>query len=189
MPSHIDFPTVHPMRKGLRWLILAALMLAGCRADQVSKLWASSAFQDKPAMTLVPKLLEFRYAENRAIAFSMFHQLPDTVRAPLIFTLSGVAMAALMTMIWKLRNQSLGRLIPLALILAGAIGNLLDRLAHGYVVDFVHVHWREDWSFPIFNLADSLITVGTILLLLTSILRPSEPEGGVQPAGGGTEPA
>ncbi len=169
----------HPFRHGLRWLILFALLLAGCRADQATKIWAHSHFQDEQTLTLIPNLLEFRYAENRAIAFSMFHQLPDKVRTPLIFSLSGVAFAALLSVIWKMRNQSLGRLAPLALILAGAVGNLTDRLTHGYVVDFVHVHWRDAWSFPIFNLADSMITVGTTLLLALSMLKPArEQESG-----------
>ncbi|HKP96406.1 MAG TPA: signal peptidase II [Fibrobacteria bacterium] len=161
-----------PLRNGLRWLILLALLLAGCRADQATKTWAQSEFRDKPALTLVPDLLEFRYAENRAIAFSLFHDLPDRVRTPLIFTLTGFAFLALCGVIWKVRHQALPRLLPLALILAGAAGNLQDRLAHGYVVDFIHVHWQGTWSFPIFNLADSLITVGATLLLLSSVLKP-----------------
>ncbi len=159
---------------GLHWLLLLTLLLAGCRADQASKRWARLEFRDKPALTLVPKLLEFRYAENRAIAFSMFHTLPDKTRTPLILALTGFALIALMILIWKLRHQGLMQLFPLSLILAGALGNLQDRLAHGYVVDFVHVHWQGIWSFPIFNLADSMITVGTALLLVGSLLKPSK---------------
>jgi signal peptidase II len=169
-PITTDRP--NPLRMGLRWLLMLTLMLAGCRADQASKLWARASFQDKPALTVVPQVLEFRYAENRAIAFSMFHGLPDRVRTPLIFSLSGVAFAALFSVMWKMRNQGLARLIPLSLILAGAVGNLIDRVSHGYVVDFVHVHWRHDWSFPIFNLADSLITVGVALLIALTVFRP-----------------
>lgn len=164
-------PTIHPIRAGLRWLILLALMLAGCRADQATKDWARKDFQGRP-MTVVPQVLEFRYAENRAIAFSMFHSLPDKLRVPLIFSLTSVALVALFSMIWSMRHAGIRRLIPLALILAGALGNLLDRLTHGYVVDFVHVHWRDTWSFPIFNVADSLITVGAILMIFLFVFRP-----------------
>ena len=170
-----ESPSSRPLRAGLRWLFLIALLLAGCRADQATKRWAHTSFQDKP-VTLLPQLLEFRYAENRAIAFSMFHQMPDKARVPLIFTLTGFALVALLSLIWNMRKQGIGRLIPLALILAGALGNLQDRLAHGYVVDFVHVHWRETWSFPIFNLADSLITVGTILLLVLFVFSSGPKE-------------
>ena len=162
------------VRSGLRWLFLLSLLLAGCRADQATKNWARREFQDKPALTLVPKVVEFRYAENRAIAFSMFHDLPDRIRTPLILGLTGFALLALSSLIWRMRRQGLWQLLPLALILAGALGNLQDRLAHGYVVDFVHVHWQGIWSFPIFNLADSMITVGTTLLLAGSLLKSSE---------------
>jgi signal peptidase II len=165
-----------PLHTSLRWLLLLALFLGGCGADQATKIWAKSEFQDKPALTLVPQLLEFRYAENRAIAFSMFHDIPGHVRTPLILALTSLALIALFTMIWKMRNQGVWRLVPLAMIMGGAIGNLQDRLTHGFVVDFVHVHWRDTWSFPIFNVADSLITVGTILLLATSLFGPEEAE-------------
>jgi signal peptidase II len=168
MKSAPASPLLH---SGLRWLLLATLLLAGCRADMLSKDWARAEFRDKPALTLVPKLLEFRYAENRAIAFSMLHELPDRVRTPLILGLTGVGMLALLAMAWKLRHQGLLHLLPLSLMLAGALGNLQDRLRHGYVVDFVHVHWRGNWSFPIFNVADSLITVGAGLLLALSLFK------------------
>jgi signal peptidase II len=162
----------NPTQIMLRWFMLAALLLAGCQADQSSKHWAQAEFKDKPARTLIPKLLEFRYAENPAIAFSMFHNLPDRVRKPLIYSLSGVGFAALLTVIWLMRKQNLIRLFPLALILSGAIGNLMDRLSRGYVVDFVHVHWRDVWSFPIFNIADSLITIGLGFWMALSLFLP-----------------
>ena len=162
---------VHPLRASLRWLILLALMLAGCRADQASKEWARKDLQGRP-MAVVAPVLEFRYAENRAIAFSMFHSLPDNLRVPLIFTLTSVALVALFSMIWSMRHAGIWKLVPLALILAGAMGNLLDRLTHGFVVDFVHVHWRDAWSFPIFNVADSLITVGATLMIALFVFRP-----------------
>jgi signal peptidase II len=169
-----ESPSSRPLRASLRWLLLSVLLLAGCRADQATKSWARGSFQDKP-MTLVPQVLEFRYAENRAIAFSMFHGLPDKVRVPLIFGLTSLALAALLSLIWSMRNQGIARLIPLALILAGALGNLQDRLAHGYVVDLVHVHFRDTWIFPIFNLAVSLISVVITLLLVLFVFRP-DPE-------------
>jgi signal peptidase II len=161
-------------RNGLRWLVLLCILLAGCRADLATKSWAQSEFRDKPALTLLPKVLEFRYAENRAIAFSIFQGMPESRRKPLILGLTGLGLAALLTLVFRLRKQGLIRLLPVALILGGALGNLQDRLTHGYVVDFVHVHWNGAWSFPIFNLADSLITVGMALMMLTSLYNPPE---------------
>lgn len=147
-----------------RWLALFSLLLAGCRADQATKSWAASEFQDGP-QTLVPGLLEFRYAENRAIAFSMLRSVPENVRKPLIYGMAAVAMTAMLIYAWPRRAQGLWRLAPFALILAGAFGNLQDRITRGYVVDFVRLHWRDDWSWPIFNLADSFISVGMAILI------------------------
>ncbi|MBW8889273.1 MAG: signal peptidase II [Fibrobacteres bacterium] len=165
-------PSTAAFRSLLRWIALSALLLAGCRADMATKAWAKGSIQERP-MTVVPQMLELRYAENRAIAFSMLHNLPDKSRAPLVLGLSSLALAALLSLIWSMRRQGVARLVPLALILAGALGNLQDRLAHGYVVDFVYVHWRDRWDFPVFNLADSLITVGTVLLLVEFVFRPA----------------
>jgi signal peptidase II len=166
----LDNPATSTWKTGFRWLLLGMLLLGGCRADQATKAWARGTFQDTP-VTVLPQVLELRYAENRAIAFSMFHQLPDRSRIPLVFGLSGLAFLALVSLIWRMRRQGAARLFPLVLILAGALGNLQDRLSNGYVVDFVHVHWRDRWSFAIFNLADSLITVGTALLLIDFLFR------------------
>ena len=157
-------------KHALRWLALAALLLAGCRADLATKAWAVKSFKDEP-LTLVPGLLEFRYAENRAIAFSMLRDVPGHIRMPLIFGLGGLSMLALSVYAWTRRRQGALRMVPLAMILAGAFGNLQDRLTHGYVVDFIRVHWHETWSFPIFNLADSLISVGVALLILQGLLE------------------
>jgi signal peptidase II len=165
-------PSTAALRSLLRWLALGALLLAGCRADMATKAWAKGSIQERP-VTVVPRMLELRYAENRAIAFSMLHDLPDESRGPLVLGLSSLALLALLALIWSMRRQGAERLVPLALILAGALGNLQDRLSHGYVVDFVYVHWGDRWDFPIFNLADSLITIGTVLLLAEFVFRPT----------------
>ena len=163
-------PSTAAWRNGFRWLLLGALLLAGCRADQATKTWAHGTFQDRP-ITVVPQVLELRYAENRAIAFSMLRGIPEDIRSPLIFGLTSVALAALLSIFWTMRRQSAAKLIPLSLILAGALGNLQDRWSRGYVIDFVHVHWRDQWSFPVFNVADSLITIGAALLFIEFFIR------------------
>lgn len=165
-------PSSAARRAGFRWLLLGVLLLAGCRADQATKAWAQGSFQERP-VTVVPRVLELRYAENRAIAFSMLRGIPEARRTPLIFGMTSLALLALLSVIWTMRRQSAARLVPLCLILAGALGNLQDRWSRGYVIDFVHVHWGDRWSFPIFNLADSLISVGVCLLFFAFLSRPA----------------
>lgn len=161
-------------KTALRWSLLLCLLLCVWAADWASKNWALDTLRDGP-VTVIAGMLEFRYAENRAIAFSMFHDISDGVRTPLIFTMTGGALLFLMGLIWNARKQSAWHLLPFALILAGAIGNLQDRLKHGFVIDFVRVHWRDSWSFAIFNVADASITVGTILLIAISLFASPKP--------------
>jgi signal peptidase II len=84
----------------------------------------------------------------------------------------GLGAAAAVFIVWMLHRHGGQRLFSwaLALILGGAVGNVIDRLLHGYVVDFIQVHHRG-WYFPSFNVADSAITVGAILLILDELLR------------------
>jgi signal peptidase II len=161
----------------LPWLALLALFLGGCQTDLSTKAWAVESLKDGP-WTVVPGILEMRYAENRAIAFSMLSDVPARIRTPLIFGLACVSLAALLAYAWTLRRRGPWRIAPLALILAGAVGNIIDRYRNGYVVDFVRVHWHEAWSFAIFNVADSLITVGLILAILQGLLdkEPQAPD-------------
>ena len=86
------------------------------------------------------------------------------------FTVIGLAAAALI--LWLLKSHSGQKLFPFALacILGGAIGNVIDRLLYGYVVDFLDFHWH-DWHFPAFNVADSAITIGAACLILDELLR------------------
>ena len=153
----------------LPWFALLALLLGGCQFDQATKAWAVDSLRDGP-WTVVPGILEMRYAENRAIAFSMLSDVPERIRTPLIYGLACVSLSALLAYAWSLRRHGPWRIAPLVLILAGAAGNLIDRYRNGYVVDFVRVHWHEAWSFAIFNVADSLITVGMILAFLQGFL-------------------
>ena len=87
------------------------------------------------------------------------------------FTAIGVAAA--LFILWMLRSHAGQRLFSFALacILGGAVGNVVDRLMHGYVVDFLQVHWDNRWYFPAFNLADAAITIGAVCLILDELLR------------------
>jgi signal peptidase II len=87
------------------------------------------------------------------------------------FTVIGAAAAVFI--VWLLRRHAGQKLFSFALacILGGAIGNVVDRLVHGYVVDFIQVHWNNSWYFPAFNIADSAITIGAACLVLDELLR------------------
>jgi signal peptidase II len=148
----------------LPWLALAALVIV---LDQFTKTLIVGWFQlgDSRHVTSFFNLVR---AHNTGAAFSFLHDASGWQRW--FFVALGVAAAVFI--VWMLRRHG-GQLLfcsALALILGGAVGNVIDRLMHGYVVDFIQVH-HSGWFFPAFNVADSAITLGAILLVLDELRR------------------
>jgi signal peptidase II len=147
-----------------QWLLIAALVIL---ADQFTKILILGSFQlgDSRPVTEFFNLVR---AHNRGAAFSFLDTASGWQRW--FFLGLGVAAGAFIT--WMLRRHGHQRLFAwaLSLILGGALGNVIDRAWHGYVVDFIQVHARG-WYFPSFNVADSAITIGAILLILDELRR------------------
>jgi signal peptidase II len=142
------------------WLWLSVVVIA---LDQATKFLATR-FLDLYERVEVLPVLDFTLLHNTGAAFSMLAGASGWQRWFFI-GLAGVVSVLLTAWIWRIPRGD--KLLPLALalILGGAIGNVIDRLWHGYVVDFIHVHWGDAY-FPAFNIADSAITVGAALLIL-----------------------
>jgi signal peptidase II len=131
-------------------------------------------FRPKRSFTIFPDYLRLRYAENTGAAFGLFRGLPASVRG-LLFHLVSIGAVVLIT-IYYLRLPGTGRQerfarYGLPLVLGGALGNYVDRLARGFVIDFVEAHWHDRATWPSFNVADSCIVVGVGLLLLDGLVR------------------
>jgi signal peptidase II len=157
----------HASHRGLTlwlWLALALLVLV---LDQLTKWLIVGQFVlgDSRPVTSFFNLVR---AHNTGAAFSFLAQAGGWQRW--LFTGIGIAASALM--VWMLRAHPGQKLFGFAVacVLGGAIGNVVDRLVHGYVVDFLDVHWAG-WHFPAFNVADSAITLGAACLLLDELLR------------------
>jgi signal peptidase II len=146
----------------MRWLskraalLVAVVMLVGC--DHATKYAAKSELENQQPHQLLSSVLDLRYVENRDIAFNLLAFVPPTVRAPLLLAFGGLALVALSVLLMRSRAVISERM-ALALLLAGATGNYLDRVVRGYVVDFIHVP-----RWPVFNVADALIVAGLALL-------------------------
>lgn len=113
----------------------------------------------------------FRYVENPGAAWGMFGNLPDGLRRAFFHVVSLAALAFIFGMYWRLEpGQRLVR-VALSLVAGGALGNFMDRLARGYVIDFIDWHWRNQpgMRWPTFNVADAAICVGVALMLLDSL--------------------
>jgi signal peptidase II len=143
-------------------------------------------FRPKRSFTLSPGYLRIRYAENTGAAFGLFRGLPPSLRG-LLFHVVSLGAVVLITFYYLRLSSSapeerLARL-GLALVLGGAIGNYVDRLARGFVVDFIEAHWHDRAYWPSFNLADSCIVVGVGLLLLDGLTRRAAKAEEVSPGG------
>jgi signal peptidase II len=143
-----------------RWLALTATIIG---TDQWTKHLIEASLQPYEARYYLPVFNLVR-AHNRGAAFSMFDSASGWQRWAFSALAAAVSIALVL---WLARLERRANLLAagLALILGGALGNVLDRLRLGFVVDFLQVHWRQHY-FPAFNVADSAITVGAVCLLL-----------------------
>ncbi|MBF0310107.1 MAG: signal peptidase II [Magnetococcales bacterium] len=116
-------------------------------------------------ITLIPGFLNLDLVHNQGAAFGMFRSLEPMWRDGILVLVAVVAVVLIVAMLRK--TPDLFSALALGLVLGGAIGNLVDRLRFGWVVDFIHVHWYE-LSWPVFNVADSGITVGIGMLIWQS---------------------
>ena len=154
----------------LRWLTLSLLVIG---ADQLTKIAAEAELQLHEAVPVMP-FFNLMLAYNEGAAFSFLSDAGGWQR----WLFSGLAIViSLVITFWLRRLSPAERLtgFGLALILGGAIGNLIDRLAYGHVIDFIQLYY-DRWYWPAFNLADSAITVGVVLLLIDGLVTK-------QPAG------
>ena len=130
--------------------------------DQISKILISSYLSLGESLNLLP-FLNFTLIHNSGIAFSFFDDGGNISRWLLVVAVSGI-LAYLLFLMYKITSKNRLELMSFILIISGGLGNLVDRVFLGYVVDFVHVFY-QDYSFYVFNMAGSYITVGIILYL------------------------
>ena len=149
----------------LPWLGLALIILI---ADQFTKVLILGYYKLGDS-TYVTSFFNIVRAHNTGAAFSFLAAASGWQR----WLFTGIGVAATLFILWLLRSHAGQKLFAfsLACILGGAVGNVVDRLLHGYVVDFLQLHWSNRWYFPAFNIADSAITIGAIGLILDELLR------------------
>lgn len=196
---------------GNRVLFLVLVCLLSVGVDQATKIWAQSnlaeprtrvvrqnqggelvevqqtVFVEVDTVDVIPGYFALRYRENPAAAFSLTRSLPDWLRRPFLVVFSLIAMVFIAAWYFRLRRPDGLLMSAFALIVAGAIGNFIDRIRFGYVVDFLDVYvgqgalatWLVETvgtsHWPTFNIADSCIVVGALAVVYRT-LRPLYPE-------------
>ena len=146
----------------LAWLWLSVLVLV---IDQASKYYFENALSLYQQIIVIPDLFSWTLAYNTGAAFSFLADGAGWQRW--LFALIAVVVSAVLV-VWlkRLGRDDTWLAVALALVLGGALGNLYDRIVLGHVIDFILVHWQNRWYFPAFNVADSAISVGAIMLAL-----------------------
>ena len=155
----------------LPWLGLSAVIIV---LDWLSKQWALSTLVFKTPVEVVAGFWNWTLVHNTGAAFSFLADAggwQQWLFSALAVVISGICMV----MLSGSERGDWRNALPLALIIGGALGNLIDRIRFGYVIDFVHWYWR-DWHWPVFNLADSAITLAAVLLITFSFFPGSEAE-------------
>jgi signal peptidase II len=155
-----------------RWLWLSALVVV---LDQLTKRWILATLQLFERIEVL-SFLDITHLRNEGAAFSLLSQASGWQRWFFVAVAAGVSVAIV---VWLRRLPARGQwllAVGLSLILGGALGNVIDRLLYGNVVDFIFFNY-ERWYFPAFNVADSAITVGAAMIILDSILEMRRGQG------------
>jgi signal peptidase II len=158
-----------------KYVVALVVCLIALVLDQAAKTIVEYNLSVGYPIHVVPGLLEFKYAQNTGMAFGLLQNLPPAWQQPFFSVITLVAVAIIVHLLRQAPARSLRFPIALGLILSGAFGNLIDRFRWHYVVDFIHVYyWPPKLDWPIFNLADTFITIGIVLLIFDTIFAKEE---------------
>lgn len=149
------------------WLWLSGLVIV---LDQLSKAWVLATLVPGQKLAVIPDFFYWTLAFNKGAAFSFLANSGGWQR----WFFTGLALlisAVLLVWLKRTRVGDWRTALPLALVLGGAVGNVIDRIRMGHVTDFILVYFG-DWAYPAFNVADSAVCVGAVLLIVFSFLQP-----------------
>ena len=156
---------IFDQRYARHWLLLSVVVVV---ADQFTKWLAQASLIPYQPVPVIP-MFNLTLAYNTGAAFSMLSDASGWQRWFFV-SLAIVVVIVLFSWVWRMRADERLHAISITLILGGAIGNLIDRLLHGYVVDFLDVYYGS-YHWPIFNIADSAITVGVVVLIIDMFIN------------------
>lgn len=155
----------HKLKNLILFAILAAII---CIADQLSKQAVLSYFESTSDKLLVTSFFNIVKAYNTGASFGLLDGFEYSNQLFLILN-TGVIIGL---MIWMFYNINFINCISTAMIIGGAIGNLIDRVTQPGVIDFLEFHWKEQYYYPAFNIADSAIVIGVVILIIISFKEP-----------------
>jgi signal peptidase II len=154
-----------------KYLVLATIAGFLVALDQLTKIYVHANFGLGESVPVIQDVFHITYVRNIGAAFGIFREMPEVFREAFFKLMPPVAMVIILYMLKGVQNADRWQVFALSMIFGGAVGNYIDRLRFGYVIDFLDVHYKEVWSYPAFNIADSAIVCGVILLLILMTVR------------------
>ncbi len=152
-----------------KYKIFGVVIFLSVLFDQISKQAILNRFFLGESVPVIPDLFNFTYVRNKGAAFGFLHSAPEAFRAPFFLAVPLIAIVVLGFLFHKLKPHEKLSAWALSLILSGALGNLIDRVRFGYVVDFIDFYYEPWGHWPAFNIADSAIVVGVSILFIQSL--------------------
>lgn len=156
-----------------KYYVIAAIILV---LDHLTKWWALDVLRPRGPLDIIPGYLSLSYVQNTGVAFGLFDGIESLWKPYILAALAVVAMGVIV--LYGRHTPAHRKLLHLALAATsgGILGNFIDRIVRGYVVDFIEVHIQDIFYWPNFNVADSAISVGIALLVLDTVLNPEAAE-------------
>lgn len=149
-----------------KYLILMAVAGLVVALDQLTKLYIHTNFELGEFLPVIHNYFNITYVRNTGAAFGFLRDAHETFRTAFFLSMPPLAMITILAILRGVANDDRVQIVALSAIFGGAIGNYLDRLRFGFVIDFLDFHWQNKYSYPAFNIADSAIVCGVCVLLI-----------------------
>lgn len=164
------------MGKKPKYLILFILTTLIIGLDQITKLMVIQQFRLGESISIIAGYFNFTYVRNTGAAFGLLARSDPSFRIPFFVIVPIIALVAIGFIFKKIADNDFKLSSALSMVIGGAVGNLIDRVQFGYVIDFLDFHWLYKYHFPAFNVADSAICVGVGILMLDLVFQNQDKE-------------
>lgn len=168
------------MKLSRKYYLLMLIAGVSLVLDQWTKILILSHFQYGETYPIIQDIFHFTYVRNPGAAFGIFRDFPELFRKIFFLSLPPIAMVVILNILRTVEESDLWQIFALSMIFGGAFGNYIDRIRFGYVVDFLDFHYKNVWSYPAFNIADSCIVSGIGILLVLMFVRDRQNKNGTQ---------
>lgn len=152
-----------------KYLILLAIQGLIVTLDQLTKFIITGIFKLGESIVIIPSFFNLTLVHNSGAAFGFLSDMSHPLREPFFLIVPGLTLVAILYVFTKVHDQQIISVYGLSLIVGGALGNIVDRIRTGFVIDFLDFHWANKYHFPAFNVADAAITVGAFLLIASMV--------------------